>query len=87
MSKWRFQGMTDDDARTILASGDWSTDTLADRIKAHRLLARCYSDSGWSPPPLRYFERCERCLATGNYNRYPCSLCGGRGFTESERPR
>lgn len=83
MSLWRFELMSDDDARAILAARNYSIDTLADRIKARRLLARCYLDSGESPPPLRHYERCARCNGTRGRR---CSLCSGRGYLENERP-
>lgn len=79
MSKWRFELMSDEDARKLIEARDYAADSYGDRIKARRLLERRYSDSGLTTRPLINFIRCVRCDGKG------CSTCHGKGFFKGAR--
>lgn len=82
MAQWRFEHLSEADARKVIEARDYSLDTQALRILAQRILDRRYADDGKSAPPLRYFERCSSCRG----RKGGCGFCGRRGYVEIERP-
>lgn len=67
---------TSADARAM----SFQAETYHERLTAERLVRW-----GWSPPPLRLFERCGHCHGTGYQHQHRCGMCRGKGYFESER--